>query len=411
MNWHLEFLEAMESLLHHKLRTILTLLGMIFGVGSVIAMLSIGQGAEREALQLIDSMGLRNIIVKERVFEANHLKEIRETSMGLTLQDLRSVNETLPFLASSSAAKRIKVYAQFSGDMSSDADVWGVTPSHFEMSNLAIKAGRPLLDVDDINFSRVCVIGSRVAQVLFPGIEPLGKHIKINHTWVTVVGVLKDRNLTKNEFQGISLKGEQNNIYLPIHTALKCFHFEPLESEIDEFRVRLAKGVGANVAASTLKHLLDRRHKETDDYELVVPEELLAQHQKTQDIFTIVMACIAGISLLVGGIGIMNIMLATVLERTREIGLRRAVGARKRDIERQFMMETFAISSFGGILGIAFGFMLSLSISFFTGWPVGWSLAAVILSVGVCALIGLVFGIYPAIQASRLDPIEALRHD
>jgi putative ABC transport system permease protein len=411
MSWHLEFLEAMESLLHHKLRTILTLLGMIFGVGSVIAMLSIGQGAEREALQLIDSMGLRNIIVKERVFEANHLKEIRETSMGLTLQDMRAVNETLPFLAASSAAKRVKVYAQFSGDMSSDADVWGVTPSHFEMSNLAIKAGRPLLAVDDINFSRVCVIGSRVAQVLFPGIEPLGKPIKINHTWLTVVGVLKDRNLTKNEFQGISLRGEQNNIYLPIHTALKCFHFEPLESEIDEFRVRLVKGVGANVAASTLKHLLDRRHKETDDYELVVPEELLAQHQKTQDIFTIVMACIAGISLLVGGIGIMNIMLATVLERTREIGLRRAVGARKRDIERQFMMETFAISSFGGILGIAFGFMLSLSISMFTGWPVGWSLTAVILSVGVCALIGLIFGIYPAIQASKLDPIEALRHD
>ncbi len=411
MKWHLEFLEAMESLLHHKLRTILTLLGMIFGVGSVIAMLSIGQGAEQEALQLIDSMGLRNIIVKERVFEANHLKEIRETSMGLTLQDLRAVNETLPFLAASSAAKRVKVYAQFSGDMSSDADVWGVTPSHFDMSNLSIKTGRPLLSIDDINFSRVCVIGSRVAQVLFPGIDPLGKHIKINHTWVTVVGVLRDRNLTKNEFQGISLKGEQNNIYLPIHTALKCFHFEPLEPEIDEFRVRLDKGVGANVAASTLKHLLDRRHKDTDDYELVVPEALLAQHKKTQDIFTIVMACIAGISLLVGGIGIMNIMLATVLERTREIGLRRAIGARKRDIERQFMMETFAISSFGGILGIAFGFLLSLSISIFTGWPVGWSLTAVILSVGVCAAIGLVFGIYPAVQASRLDPIEALRHD
>ncbi len=411
MNIKQEFLESIESLMHHKLRTILTLLGMIFGVGAVIAMLSIGKGAEQEALQLIDSMGLRNIIVKEKSMDDNRLKEIRESSMGLTMQDLNAARETLPFLASYSASKSVSVYSLFSHKGSSDANVFGVTPTHREMASLQMKSGRFLLPVDDFTFSQVCVIGSRAAQVLFPGEEPLGKYIKINHLWLTVVGVIKDKNLTKEEFEGISLKGEQNNIYLPIHTALKIFKFKALESEIDEFRVQLDKGIPSNVAAATLMHLMKRRHKDTDDFEMVVPEALLEQHRKTQNIFTIVMACIAGISLLVGGIGIMNIMLATVLERTREIGLRRAVGARQKDIQRQFILETFAVSAIGGAMGILFGFSLSLTIAAFTGWAVGWSLISILLSVGVCAFVGLVFGIYPAVQASRLNPIEALRHD
>jgi putative ABC transport system permease protein len=410
-NLSLEFVEALDSLLHHKLRTILTLLGMIFGVGALIAMLSIGKGAEREALQLIDSMGLRNLIVKEKKFDENRLKEIRETSIGLTLQDLNAALETLPFLASYSAVKQLDVYALFSHSGTSDAAVCGVTPKHMEMANFSIKKGRFLLPVDETTCAQICVIGSRVAQVLFPGSDPIGQHIKINHVWLTVVGVLTDKNLTQKEFEGISIKGEQNNIYIPLQTALKLFHFKPLASEIDEFRVRLHPGITSGPAAVTLAHLLKRRHKETDDYELIIPEALLEQHRQTQNIFTIVMACIAGISLLVGGIGIMNIMLATVLERIREIGLRRAVGARQKDIKRQFLLETFTISAFGGILGVVFGFLLSLAISAFTGWPVGWSLGAIILSVGFCAATGLIFGIYPAAQAARLDPIEALHRD
>jgi putative ABC transport system permease protein len=411
MNIKLEFTEAVESLLHHKLRTVLTLLGMIFGVGAVIAMLSIGKGAEQEALQLIDSMGLRNIIVKEKIVDDTRLKEIRESSMGLTRQDLNAARETLPFLSTYSATKHIDVYSLYSHSGSSDANVWGITPTHKDMANLQLREGRFILPIDDYTYTQVCVIGSRVAQVLFPGQEPLGKHLKINHVWFTVIGVLKDKNLSKNEFEGISLKGEQNNIYVPLQTALKSFQFKPLEAEIDEFRVRLEKGIPSSTAAATLMHLMIRRHKDTDDFEMIVPEALLEQHRKTQQIFTVVMACIAGISLLVGGIGIMNIMLATVLERTREIGLRRAVGARQKDIKRQFILETFAVSAMGGALGIIFGFSLSIAISAFTGWAVGWSLSAILLSVGVCAVIGLVFGIYPAVQASRLDPIEALRHD
>lgn len=403
--------EAIESLLFHKLRTILTLLGMIFGVGAVIAMLSIGQGAEQEALQLIDSMGLRNIIVKEKKIDPNRLKDIRESSLGLTLQDLNAARETLPFLESHTAMKKLDIYSLISHYGSGDAAVWGVTPTYAAMSNLSVAKGRFLLDIDETAMNCVCVIGSQAAQTLFPDRDPMGQAIKINHLWMTVIGVLKDKNLARKEFEGVSLSGEQNNIYIPLQTALKSFQFQALESQLDEFRIRLFKGTPGNVAAETLNHLLKRRHKDMDDFEMIVPEALLEQHRKTQDIFTIVMACIAGISLLVGGIGIMNIMLASVLERTREIGLRRAIGARQADIKRQFILETFAISASGGLLGILFGFGLSLTISAFTGWPVGWSLQAVALSVGVCAFIGLVFGIYPAIQASRLDPIEALRHD
>jgi putative ABC transport system permease protein len=406
-----EVAESVESLLHHKLRTLLTLLGMIFGVGAVIAMLSIGRGAEREALQLIDTMGLRNIIVKARVFEEAKLKEIRENSPGLTLQDLNAARETLPFLSTYSATKQVKVFAVFSRAGESDAEVWGVTPTHLEMANLSVGAGRFLLPFDDLVYAHVCVIGSRVAQVLFPGESPLGQQVKINHVWLTVVGVLKDKNLLKDEFQGIALKGEQNNIYVPIQTALKVFRFGDYESDLDEFRVQLKKDVSSATAAATLAYLMKRRHKEIDDYEMIVPEALLEQHRKTQNIFTIVMACIAGISLLVGGIGIMNIMLATVLERTREIGLRRAVGARQKDIRSQFIAETVSISAIGGTAGILFGFALSTIISAFTGWPVGWTITAVLLSFFVCTLIGLASGIYPALQASRLDPIEALRHD
>ena len=411
MKMKFDIAESAESLLQHKLRTLLTLLGMVFGVGAVIAMLSIGRGAEREALQLIDTMGLRNIIVKAKAFEESKLKEIRENSPGLTLQDLNAARETLPFLSISSASKQVKAYAVFSEAGECDAEVWGVTSTHLEMANLSVNRGRFLLPFDDVVYAHVCVIGSRVAQVLFPGQGAIGQHVKINHVWMTVVGVLKDKSLIKDEFQGIALKGEQNNIYVPLQTALKVFRFGPYESDIDEFRVQLKTEISSGTAAATLAHLMKRRHKEINDYEMIVPEALLEQHRKTQNIFTIVMACIAGISLLVGGIGIMNIMLATVLERTREIGLRRAVGARQVDIRSQFIAETVSISAIGGVAGVFFGFALSMVISVITGWPVGWTITAVLLSFFVCTVIGLASGVYPALKASKLDPIEALRHD
>lgn len=405
------FVQAIEELWFHKLRTFLTLLGMIFGVGAVISMLSIGEGAKREALELIDAMGLRNLIVKARKMDEKELKEAREHSMGLSLQDVRAGLDTLPFVESYSAYKEVNTYALFSKYGDGEASVYGVTPSFFDMAHLEVSVGRTLLDWDNEHFSQVCVLGSQVAHRLFPDGKAFGQSVKVNHLWLQVVGILKERHFSKDQFQGIKLGGEQNRIYLPFQTAAKKFKYKPYEDECDEFRFQLQKGVDPENAAATLSHLLNVRHGEMDDFELIIPAALLNQQKKTQKIFTIVMACVAGISLLVGGIGIMNIMLATVLERTREIGLRRAVGARKNDIIWQFMVESFTISAVGGVLGVFLGFGLSQIIARFAQWQVAWSLTPIVLSLGVCSLVGLVFGIYPAIKASKMDPIVALNHE
>lgn len=411
MYWEVGFREAVDSLYQQKLRTFLTLLGMIFGVGAVISMLSIGEGAEREALQLIDSMGMRNIIVKARRYDDEKIKEIREHSMGLTLRDLEASRETLPFLDGFSAIKEISTYALFSDDGKMESHIVGVTPSHQKMANLRLAEGRFIVPFDDMTFSPVCVIGGAVARDLFPRQNALGNVLKINHVWFMVVGIIEERNIVKREFEGISLSSEENRIFIPLQTALKRFRFKSLEDEIDEFRLKINPKVSTRDAAGSLQHLLNKRHNDTKDFEIIVPQELYEQHRATQRIFTIVMACVAGISLLVGGIGIMNIMLATVLERTREIGIRRAVGARQKDIQRQFLLETFFVSLIGGLMGIFFGILLSTVISSFAGWPIAWSMTPIILSVCVCSVIGIIFGYYPARRASHLDPIEALRHD
>lgn len=411
MNLKTETLEAVKSLLQHKLRTALTLLGMIFGVGAVISMLSIGKGAEKESLKLIESLGIKNIIVKERKSDIESLNDIRKKSSGLTLQDLNAVYDTLPFIRTCSALKKLTVYSIFSMHNKCKAEVFGVSHMHFKIANLQLSTGRFFNEKEEDNFVKVCVIGNRVALRLFPKNNAVGKHIKINHTWIKIIGILKNKNYSKNDFEGITLKSIQNSIFIPLLTIIKMFKFKALESEIDEFRVKLDENTSSGSAAIALTHLMNRRHKNIPDFDMIVPEALLEQHRKTQNIFNIVMASIAGISLLVGGIGIMNIMLATVLERTKEIGLRRALGAKQKDIRRQFIFESMAISGIGGIFGIVFGIALSLSIAYFAKWPVGWSYKAVILSFGFCAFIGLIFGIYPAVQASKLNPIEALRHD
>lgn len=404
-------IQAIEELWYHKLRTFLTLLGMIFGVGAVISMLSIGEGAKREALELIDSMGLRNVLVKAKTYDTKELAEIRERSAGLTLKDVQAGLETLPFVESFSAFKEISTYALFSQDKSAEAKVLGVTSKYLDMSHLEVETGRLLTEWDEQHFSQVCVLGSFIAKQLFPTRDPLGQTVKVNQHWLRIIGVLKERHYSKDEFQGIKLGGEQNCIYLPLQTALKKFDFPNHSNELDEFRFELEKGIDPEQAAITLSHLLDVRHGGMDDFELIIPAALLNQQKKTQRIFTIVMACVAGISLLVGGIGIMNIMLATVLERTREIGLRRAVGATRTDIVRQFLIESFTISAVGGLLGVVLGFVLSQIIAAFAQWQVAWTPMPIILSLGVCSLVGLIFGIYPAITASKLDPIVALQHE
>lgn len=287
----------------------------------------------------------------------------------------------------------------------------GVTPSYFELSQLSLAEGRPILDMDQEFTARVCVLGARAAAELFGSEKALGGLIKVDHQWLEVVGVMSAQSPDQGEFEGVALKGPDAQILMPLNTRLRLFRDLPFRDEIDRFIVQVQPGVASLQAAQPLAQLMAVRHKKVDDYTLIVPEALLQQHRKTQSIFNIVMASIGAISLLVGGIGIMNIMLANVLERTREIGLRRAIGARRRDIMQQFIAEALTISATGGLLGIVLGVALAYAIAGFSGWPVGWSLLPILLAVGSCGLIGLLFGIYPALKASRLDPIEALRHD
>jgi putative ABC transport system permease protein len=402
------FVHALAQLKQHKLRTALTLLGMVFGVGAVIAMLSIGEGAKQEAMRLIETMGLRNLLVQGREFDQETLREIREKSVGLSRSDVRAIRETLPSVVEVSEEKRVKNWALFSFEASSDAQVFAVTPSYFELASLEVIQGRPFDEEDNARYYPVAILGAQAARDLFPGGDPIGKRVKVNHLWLEVVGVLADRDLGSDEFQGVSLGGDRNRVFLPLETAYKRLSFESLESELDAVRLQLGDGASPQQTAQTVDFLLERRHGGQKDYELVVPAALLKQQQQTQQIFTIVMSAIAGISLLVGGIGIMNIMLATVLERTREIGLLRALGARKVDIQHQFLMESATVAAIGAIIGIFFGLLLAVVIQQFAGWPAAWSMFAIILSVSICLITGVVFGWYPARQAADLDPIKAL---
>lgn len=401
--WH-----AIDQLRQHKLRTSLTLLGMVFGVGAVIAMLSIGEGAKQEALRLIESMGLRNLLVESRDFDEDTLREIREHSIGLSKRDVRVIKLTLPGVAGVSAEKKVKTWNLFSQQAIADSQVLAVSPEYFELASLTLTEGRGIEAQDNRYYAQVAVLGAQAARNLFPDGGALGQRMKINHLWVKVIGVLKDRDLSKEEFQGVSLGGDRNRVFIPLETALKRLKFELLDSQLDAIRLKLGKGADPQLSALTVSHLLARLHGDEQDYEIVVPAALLKQQQQTQKIFTIVMSTIAGISLLVGGIGIMNIMLATVLERTQEIGLLRALGARKRDIQEQFLLESATVAGLGAFIGVFFGLLLAFVIQQFAGWPAGWSMQAIVLSVSICLLTGIVFGWYPARQAASLDPIRAL---
>jgi len=403
------FIQALNEMMHHKLRTLLTLLGMVFGVGAVIAMLSIGEGAKVESTRLIESMGLRNLVINEKQNDDETRKEIRKNSIGLSLNDMRAITRSLPFVTRDCAEKNINTYSLFSKNAQADSSVMAISADCFSMSNLKISSGR-LFTKDDNNSNRqIAVIGADVANSLFPNQEAVGQLLKVNHLWLEVIGVLKQQKLSKKEIQGIKLGAEHNRIFLPLSTAHKRLKIPDLESQIDSIRVTIDKTIEPQVAALAIDRLLKRRHGSVDDFEIIVPASLLNQQNKTQKIFTIVMSSIAGISLLVGGIGIMNIMLATILERTKEIGLMRALGARKSDIKNQFLVESATISAVGALLGIVMGVGLSFMIQSFADWPVQWSFSSIILAVGVCLITGVGFGYYPAKKAAELDPILALQ--
>ena len=404
--------EAVEELWRRRLRTGLTLLGLVFGVGAIVAMQAVGEGSRREALRLVESLGLHNLIAQARPQDEDARRETRERSLGLSVADARAALAVVPGAERYAAEKAVKTYAAFSDHGHSDAQASGVSPDYFALSSLRVANGRALEQADDDALAAVAVLGYQAAADLFAdGTDPVGQLVKVNHVWLEVVGVLEDRDLGKDKFEGVQLGLESNRIYVPLASALARFRFQSQDDELDRFLLRIDDPARLAAGAGVLGAVLEQRHGGEADYELVVPQQLFRQHQQTQRIFQVVMGAIAVISLVVGGIGIMNIMLANVLERRREIGLLRALGARRRDVVAQFLREASVICISGALLGLLFGTALAYAIAAFAGWQVAWAPVPILLSTAFCALVGLAFGVYPARQAARLDPIAALRHE
>ena len=409
-----ELYMGLSSLLVHKLRSLLTMLGMIFGVGAVVAMLSITAGAQKEMMSYIDLLGVNNIIVEAKeAVDRNELQARRLVSPGLTFRDYRAIKENVQGLEASTPRKRfkpLKVLPKSAGEVPL---LIGVEASYLVINSLKVTEGRFFTDKDNDTSAPVCVLGEG-AKVNLLGYDPaVGKFIKVNDTWLQVIGVLSQQATSDSDGDGAEVSNRNNLIISPLNTVMRRFEDNNsyLKDEIDGIYMRVQPNADSIEISGIVRAILDSTHKDAGDYNTIVPAGLLEQRRRTSFIFSIVMLCIAGISLLVGGIGIMNIMLATVLERTKEIGIRRAIGARQVDIIRQFLMEALLISTLGGLIGIAFGFTLSKVIATAAGWSTVVTTSSIVVAFGVSVGIGLVFGIYPAMQAAKLDPIEAIRYE
>ncbi len=411
----MSLLEALQSarasLGSHKLRTALTMLGMLFGVGAVIAMLSIGTGAEREAMSAIEALGIRNILIHGREARAPEIQEIRKRSIGLSLRDARAIQGAVPAVESVGPRIRLDVSTVFSSSGRAKPNAYGVGSDYAARAGLRLAEGRFFDEEEGASHAQVCVVGSAVRRELFGAGPAVGRDVKVEDVWLTVVGVLQPESSTERRLEGVRIESTARQVLIPLATAMRKFERSPVEDELDEIRVTLKRGADAVESAAVIDALLDRLHGGAADYDLTVPQALLEQSRKTQRLFSIVMGSIAGISLLVGGIGIMNIMLATVVERTLEIGVRRAVGARRSDIRNQFVVEAFAISLLGGGAGIVAGVGIARGVAAYARWATVITPWSVLLATGVSLAVGLVFGIYPAWRAATLDPVEALRHE
>ncbi|KPK96308.1 hypothetical protein AMJ80_00720 [bacterium SM23_31] len=403
-----------NGLKSHKLRSFLTMLGIIFGVGAVIAMLSIGEGAKQKALDEIALLGINNIIIQD--FAADEELGIGRTnySAGLSRADETAIRSILAVADLVVPQKEVAVSIWHETDQAAGIVV-GTTPEYDEIMEFYPETGSFFNYEQYNNTERVCVLGAGIKKDLFQYRDPIGKSIKLvgpNWTnWFTVIGVMEPKGIGAGKGGTIRTRNLNQDIYIPITAAAKRFHHGRFASELDQITIKVVDQEKIREASNLINNIINIRHNGVPDYQLVVPEELLKQSQETQRIFNIVMGAIAGISLLVGGIGIMNIMLATVLERTREIGIRRAVGATRNDILGQFVIEAVVLSFVGGFIGILVGWVLTKIITFYAEWETLVAFTAILLAFGVSVMIGLIFGIYPARKAAELDPIESLRYE
>ncbi len=405
---------GLQNLLQHKMRSLLTMLGMIFGVAAVIAMMSIGAGARQQVMAFIEQMGLRNLIVEAR--EANSeedMQKVRKTSPGLTFQDYRVIRASTPGLVQASPRKRFLPSKMVPKPQREMPTLYGIMPVYQQIASLRVLEGRFFTDDEDLRAVPLAVLGSGAKANLFGGQEAVGQYVKVNEQWFHVIGVTAPQLSAQSDIEGVQAQDANNLIYVPLQSAVRRLDDTRtyLKDDIDGIYIQLRSAAESFQTAEVVRGTLNASHRNTPDFSVIAPAELLAQQQKTQRIFDWVMVAIASISLLVGGIGIMNIMLASILERTREIGVRRALGARKKDVIRQFLLEAVLISFVGGVIGILFGFGISRLIAFFAGWSTIMTWSSILVAFAFSVSVGLVFGSYPAMKAANLDPVEAIRYE
>ena len=433
----------------------LTALGIIFGVAAVIAMMAIGKGAQKEILDQMKLVGVNNIVITPKAEKSKNSsnnnesstqsqddqqdsKDNKKFSPGLLLKDAVSIHDFIPTV--SRVSPEITYEANVIKDgIKGSIKVTGVTPDFFSVFNLELQTGE-MFNIEQLNDGKsVCIIGPKIKSKFFAKENPIGKDIKCGPIWLKVIGVLKNREINQSSVENLGISDYNNTIYAPIKTLLLRYRDRSLitssslhgtiyyadwgsfysdantagysRNQIDKIVVQVKETELIRQTTQLLTKLMKRRHAGSEDFEIKVPELLLKQEQRTKNIFNIVLGAIASISLLVGGIGIMNIMLASVMERIREIGIRQAIGATKKDIVTQFLTEATMISLTGGIIGIIFGIAISKIIMEITGILTIVSGMSIFISFGVSATVGIVFGYMPAKRASAQDPVTSLRHE
>ena len=447
---------AVESIFANKLKSMLTALGIIFGVAAVIAMLAIGKGAKEEIMEQMKMVGVNNILINPIIDESSSSssdteKQTKKYSRGLHMLDVEAIKDVIP------SVQRISPEISFNstamlGGVKHTAKLLGVANDYFELYNLPLASGTFFNDYQEENGIQVCIIGANLRAKFFSKVDPIGQYIKFDGVWLKVIGVLQKTTVSLTGFEDQGVNVYNDNIYIPIQTMLLRFqnrelvntklvsgassnvmlmdmmggggrsmiaassssassNVETNYNQLDRIVVQVAETNQIDATTEILSRMLIRRHSSVKDFEITVPELLLKQQQRTQDIFNIVLGAIAAISLVVGGIGIMNIMFASVMERIKEIGTRMAIGAKKMDIVVQFLAEAILISVGGGFIGIFLGIILAKLIEQFADITTSVSFSSVIISFGVSAAVGVIFGYSPAKNASEKDPIESLRYE
>lgn len=426
LQWGQTMRMGVKSLWLHRLRSLLTVLGIVFGVCSVIAMLAIGEGASFEAQEQIKNLGSQNIILRsvkppeeQKVSDKGSQSYVLQ--YGLTYQDIKRIRATIPGVTIVVPARVMREYV-WNISRRIDCDIMGTVPWYPEMRNHRVLKGRFFTDQEMEGKASVCVLGAEMVPALFPLQEPIGSHVRVGSAYYRVVGVMDTRSRSSKspEMDEGTQGGAATRMFIPLETAQTRYgdilmkrrsgSFEAERIALHEVTIKVDQREMVVPVSLAIEDLMEKNHKKRD-YQMIVPLELLKRAERTKQIFNVVLGSIAAISLLVGGIGIMNIMLASVTERTREIGIRRALGAKRRDVTLQFLVETVMLSGAGGILGVLLGLLIPLLVTYFAGMKTIVTFWSPLLAFSISAMVGVVFGLYPALRAAQMDPVEALRHE